>query len=158
MHERLRQEVYSLFAQKGVRVEVTEKVDLPNFCCLKIRHQPARGMTLVTGKFTDDFLELLLISHEFGHVIHYENLSREDAEVAYCTIFASNYRGLENISPGGKRLVISIERKASEHALALLRTLTTEKSILDQARFTYNEWIAGYIRKANLSEMYALAS
>ncbi|MBP1735100.1 MAG: hypothetical protein H6Q53_1387 [Deltaproteobacteria bacterium] len=158
MLEHLRHEVYELFTHKGVRIEVSEKVDLLNFCCLKIRYQPAQGMTLVVGRFTDDFLELLLICHEFGHVVHYENLSREDAEVAYCTIFASNYRGLENISPEGKQLVISIEKKASEYAMALLRTLTNEKSILDRARNTYNEWIAGYLRKANLSETYALAS
>ena len=158
MHEHLRQEVYGLFTQKGVRIEVSETVDFPNFCCLKIRFQPEQGMTLITGKFTDNFLELLLISHEFGHVVHYENLSRKDAEAAYCAIFASNYRGLKNISPEGKRLVISIEKKASDYAMALLRTLTNDTSILDRARNTYDEWIAGYVRKANLPEAYALAS
>jgi hypothetical protein len=158
MHDRLRKEIYELFIQKGVRIEVSENGDIPNFCCLRIRHQPSRGMTLVVGKFTDDFLELLLITHEFGHVVHYENLSREDAEIAYCTIFASNYRGLENISSEGKQLVINAERKASEYALMLLRTMTNEKSILDRASAKYNEWIEGYLKKANLIETYIPAS
>lgn len=158
MYERIRRQVYELFAQKGVPVEINEAVDLPNFCCLKICFQPVRGMTLMVGRFTDEFLELALISHEFGHVLHYESLSREDAEVAYCTVFASNYRGLENISPEGKRLVINIEKGASEYAMGLLKTLTAEKNILERARTIYDTWIAGYLKKAKLSESLALAS
>lgn len=158
MYEQIRQEVYRLLIEKGVRIEISENPAPPNFCCLRIRYQPSRGMTLVTGKFTDDFLELLLISHEFGHVVHYESLSREDAEVAYCAIFASNHRGLENISLEGKQLVINIEKKASEYAITLLKALTDEKTILDRAHSTYEAWIAGYLRKANLTESIALAS
>jgi hypothetical protein len=52
MLEHLRHEVFELFTHKGVRIEVSEKVDLLNFCCLKIRYQPARGMTRIVGKFT----------------------------------------------------------------------------------------------------------
>jgi hypothetical protein len=115
-------------------------------------------MTLIIGRFTDDVLELLLIAHEFGHILHYENLSREDAEAAYCAIFASNYRGLENISPEGKQLVISIEEKASEYAMALLKTLTSNETILARAKDTYDGWITGYLKKARFSETAALAS
>lgn len=158
MYDRLRRQVYELFAQKDVPIEVNNSVNLPNFCCLKIRFQPTRGMTLIVGRFNDDFHELALISHELGHVLHYESLSGEDAEVAYCAIFASNHRGLENISPEGKQLVISIEKKASEYALKLLMTLTTDKTFLNRVRKTYNAWLAGYLRKANLPESLALAS
>jgi len=158
MHEQIRQKIYDLFANKGVRVEVNETVDLPNFCCLRIRYQPRRGMTLITGKFADEVLETLLIAHEFGHIMHYENLSREDAEAAYCAIFASNHRGLENISPESKLLVISIEKKASDYAIALLRTLGSDETILSRAKETYNEWISGYLKKARLSEEASLTS
>jgi hypothetical protein len=158
MHECIRQKIYNLFVKKDVRVEVNETVDVPNFCCLKIRYQPARAMTLIIGKFTDDVLEILLIAHEFGHILHYENLSREDAEIAYCAIFASNHRGLENISPESKQLVIDIERKASEYAVALLRALDCDETILSRAKDTYDEWIRGYSKKARLSEVDSLAS
>jgi hypothetical protein len=158
MHEQIRQKIYDLFANKGVRVEVSETVDLPNFCCLRIRYQPKRGMTLIVGKFTDEVLETLLIAHEFGHSIHYENLSRKDAEAAYCALFASNHRGIENISPESKQLVISIEKKASDYAIALLRKLGSDETILSRAKETYNEWISGYLKKARLSEETSLAS
>ena len=115
-------------------------------------------MTLITGKFADEVLETLLIAHEFGHIMHYENLSREDAEAAYCAIFASNHRGLENISPESKLLVISIEKKASDYAIALLRTLGSDETILSRAKETYNEWISGYLKKARLSEEASLTS
>jgi hypothetical protein len=158
MCERVRQAVYGLFARKGVPIEVNQTVDSPNFCCLKIRYQPVQGMTLIVGKFNDDILELLLIAHEFGHILHYENLSREDAEAAYCAIFASNHLGLENISPEGKQLVIGIEKKASEYAISLLRTLDSDETILARARSTYDDWLEGYLKKARLSEIDALAS
>jgi Zn-dependent peptidase ImmA (M78 family) len=157
MHECIRQKIYNLFAKKGVLIEVNETVDAPNFCCLKIRYQPVRGMTLIIGKFTDDVLEVLLIAHELGHILHYENLSREDAEAAYCAIFASNHRGLENISPESKQLVIGIEKKASEYAVALLRSLDCEETILSRAQEMYGEWIKGYVKKARLSEVDAIA-
>lgn len=157
MHEYIRQKIYNLFAEKSVRIEVNETVDAPNFCCLKIRYQPARAMTLIIGKFTNDVLEVLLIAHEFGHILHYENLSREDAETAYCAIFASNHRGLENISPESKQLVIGIEKKASEYAVALLRTLDCDESILSRAKDSYNEWLRGYSKKARLPEADAIA-
>ena len=54
MLEHLRHEVYELFTHKGVRIEVNEKVDLLNFCCLKLRYQPARGMKRIVGKFIDE--------------------------------------------------------------------------------------------------------
>jgi hypothetical protein len=54
MYERVRQEIYELFAGRGVRIEVNEAVDSPNFYCLKICYQPARGMTLIVGKFIDE--------------------------------------------------------------------------------------------------------
>jgi hypothetical protein len=158
VHRGIRQKVYELFSKRGVPIEVNETIGLPNFCCLRIRYQPLQRMTLVIGKFTDDILELLLIAHEFGHVVHYENLSREDAEVAYCTIFASNHMGLENISLEARQLLINMEKKASEYAVVLLRTLTEEESIIDVARNTYSDWINGYTRKAGLPEAYALAS
>jgi hypothetical protein len=157
MYEIIRRDIYDLFANKGVRVEVNETVDVPNFCCLKIRYQPARAMTLIIGKFTDDILEVLLIAHEFGHILHYENLSRKDAEAAYCAIFATNHRGLENISPESKRLVIGIEKKASEYAVALLKTLGCDETILSRAKNTYDEWIRGYSKKARFSEVDAIA-
>jgi hypothetical protein len=56
MYELVRQEIYELFARRGVRIEVSETVDSPNFCCLKIRYQPERWITLIIGKFTDDVL------------------------------------------------------------------------------------------------------
>jgi hypothetical protein len=158
MYDRIKRNVYHLFTDRGVRVEVNEEVDLPNFCCLKIRYQPALGMTLIVGRFTDDILELLLIAHEFGHILHYEKLSREDAEAAYCAIFASNHRGLENISPESKQLVIAIEKKASDYAIALLRTLGGDEKILSHAKETYDEWIKGYLKKAGFSETKSLAS
>jgi len=158
MHEHIRQKIYDLFANKGVRVEVNETIELPNFCCLRIRYQPKLGMTLIIGKFTDEVLETLLIAHELGHIIHYETLSRKDAEAAYCAIFASNHRGLENISPESKQLVISIEKKASDYAIALLRALGSDEMILSRAKDTYDEWIRGYRKKARLSETAALAS
>ena len=54
MYERINLEIYELFARRGVRIEVNEAVDSPNFCCLKIRYQPTRGMTLIIGKFIDE--------------------------------------------------------------------------------------------------------
>jgi hypothetical protein len=158
MHEQIRQKIYDLFTNKGVQVEVSETINLPNFCCLRIRHQPKRGMTLIIGKFTDEVLETLLIAHELGHTIHYETLSRKDAEAEYCAIFASNHRGLENISPESKQLVINIEKKASDYAIALLRTLGSDEAILSRAKETYSEWISGYLKKARLSEEASLAS
>lgn len=158
MYEGLKQRLYGLFERKGVRIEANRTVDSPNFCCLKIRYQPVRGMTLIIGTFTDDVLEVLLIAHEFGHIIHYENLSQEDAEAAYCAIFASNHRGLENISPESKKLVIDIEKKASEHALALLKTITSDETIISRATQAYANWIEGYLKKAKLSTIDALAS
>lgn len=158
MYDRFKRDVYNLFADKGVRVEVNEAVDLPNFCCLKIQYQPQQGMTLIIGAFTDDILELLLIAHEFGHMLHYENLSKEDAEAAYCAIFASNHRGLENISSESKQLVIAIEKKASDYAIALLRTLGSDEKMLSYAKETYDEWIKGYLKKAGFSETKPLAS
>jgi len=158
MYELIRQRIYDLFADKGVQVEVNETVDLPNFCCLRIRYQPNRGMTLIIGKFTDEVLETLLIAHELGHIIHYENLSRKDAEAAYCAIFASNHRGLENISTESKQLVISIEKKASDYAIALLKKLGSDEAFQTHAKEKYSEWISGYLKKARLSEETSLAS
>jgi Zn-dependent peptidase ImmA (M78 family) len=79
MYERVRQEIYDFFAIRGARIEINKNVNSLNFCCLKILYQPARGMTFIIGHFTDDVLEVLLIAHEFGHILHYENLSREKA-------------------------------------------------------------------------------
>jgi len=158
MYDQIKRNIYDLFADKCVRVEVNEAVDLPNFCCLKIHYQPALGMTLIIGRFTDDILELLLIAHEFGHILHYENLSRDDAEAAYCAIFASNHRGLDNISPESKQLVINIEKKASDYAIALLRTLGCDEKMISRAKETYDEWIKGYLKKAGFSETKSLAS
>lgn len=151
MYEKISKKIYDLFANKGIRIEVSQAADLTNFCCLRMQYQPNHGMTLITGTFTDETLEILLIAHEFGHVIHYENLSREDAEAAYCAIFASNHRGLENISSESKQLVISIEKMASDYAISLLRTLGSDETILSRARETYDEWIRGYLTKARLS-------
>lgn len=158
MHESTKQKIYNLFAKKGVRIEVNETVDAPNFCCLKIRYQPARAMTLIIGKFTDDVLEVLLIAHEFGHILHYQNLPRADAEAAYCAIFASNHRGLENISPESKQLVIGIEKKASEYAMALLKTIANDETIISRATEAYGKWIKGYLKKARLSTIDTVAS
>ncbi len=152
MYEHIRRNIYNLFANRGVRVEVDETVDFPNFCCLKIQYQPEQNLTLIIGKFTDDVLEILLIAHEFGHIMHYENLSREDAEAAYCAIFASNHLGLENISPESKQLVVGIEKRASEYAISLLSVLGSDETILSRAKETYDEWIRGYLKKTGLSE------
>jgi len=69
MYDRIKRNICDFFADKGVRIEVNESIDLPNFCCLKIRYQPQWGMALIIGKFTDDF-QIFLIAHECGHVIH----------------------------------------------------------------------------------------
>jgi hypothetical protein len=158
MYERARKEIYELFMQKGIPIEVDETIDAPNFCCLKICHQPTRKGTLIVGKFTDQMLELLLTAHEFGHILHYENLSKGEAEKAYCAIFASNHLGLERISQDSKLLVIDIEKRASKYAMALLRTLNMNETVLAHARATYDGWIRGYRKKANLREIETLAS
>jgi hypothetical protein len=54
MYERVRQEIYELFARRGVRIDVNEAVVSPNFCCLKLRYQPARGIKRIVGKFIDE--------------------------------------------------------------------------------------------------------
>jgi hypothetical protein len=155
MYEDIKQKIYGLFTAKDVRVEHNSTIDRDNFCCLNIRYQPVRGMTLITGTFSDDTIEILLLAHEFGHILHYEALSRKEAEIAYCTIFAANHLGLENISPDGKKTVIAIEKKASEYALTLLRDLIKDGALMEAARKTYGSWIKGYFRKARMVEMDA---
>jgi hypothetical protein len=54
MYERVRQEIYELFARRGVHIEVNEAVDSPIFLCLKICYQPVRGITRIVGKFIDE--------------------------------------------------------------------------------------------------------
>ncbi|OPY82212.1 MAG: hypothetical protein A4E65_00860 [Syntrophorhabdus sp. PtaU1.Bin153] len=152
MYEETRKALYGLFTQKGIKIETDEDAEYENFCCLRITREPEEGPTLLTGKFTDDMVEMLLLAHEYGHILHYESLSREEAEIAYCTIFASNHLGLENIPPDGKRIVITIEKKASEYAVALLAELTGDAVILEHARDTYGNWIKGYLKKAQLAD------
>ncbi|HBA52885.1 MAG TPA: hypothetical protein DCZ04_00065 [Syntrophorhabdus aromaticivorans] len=157
MHEETRQALYGLFVQKGIKIETNEDMEYENFCCLRITQEPERGPTLIIGKFTDDTMEMLLLAHEYGHVLHYESLSKEEAEIAYCAIFASNHLGLENISPDSKRMVIAIEKKASEYAVTLLTQLTGDAAILEHARETYGNWINGYLKKAHLADEDAIS-
>lgn len=152
MHEDIREQLYGLFINKGVRIETKEGADYDNFCCLRITEDPEKGTSLIIGRFSDDTVETLLLAHELGHILHYEELSKEDAEAAYCAILASNHLGLENISPDAKRTVIGIEEKASQRALALLKDLKAKDPLLDTAKDTYNGWIKGYLKKAKLPE------
>jgi hypothetical protein len=152
MHEEARKALYRLFTQKGIKIETNGDGEYENFCCLRITRQPEESPTLIIGKFTDGMVEMLLPAHEYGHILHYESLSREEAEIAYCTIFASNHLGLENISLDGKKMVIAIEKKASEHAAALLAELTCDAEVLEHARDTYGNWIKGYLKKAQLAD------
>lgn len=158
MHEEIRKALYGLFTQKGIRIETNEDAGYENFCCLRITQQPEEGTALIIGKFTDDMVEMLLLAHEYGHILHYESLSKEEAEIAYCAIFASNHLGLENISSDGKRMVIAIETKASEYAITLLTELTGDAAILEHAKETYGDWIKGYFKKAHLAEEDAIFS
>ncbi len=51
-----------------------------------------------------------------------------------------------------KKMVIAIEKKASEHAAALLAELTCDAEVLEHARDTYGNWIKGYLKKAQLAD------
>jgi len=152
MYEETRKAHYGLITQKGIRIETNEDAGYENFCCLRITQQPEEGTTLIIGKFTDDMVEILLLAHEYGHILHYESLSKEEAALAYCAIFASTHIGLENISPDGKRTVIAIEKKASEYAITLLTELMDDAAILKHAKETYGDWIKGYFKKSHLTE------
>lgn len=156
MYEEIRRRLYGLFATKGIRIETNTTVDYDNFCCLKIMQEPEEDTTLIVGKFSDDIIETLLLAHEFGHILHHESLSKEEAEAAYCALLASNHLGLENISTDGKRTVIAVEEKASRYALTLLEGLTADNVLLDRAKETYSNWITGYCKKAKLPEMDTL--
>ena len=155
MYEEIKKRIYSLFISKSVQIDINRSIEYANFCCLKIMRYPTKGVTLITGKFSDDLHETLLIAHEYGHLLHYESLSREEAEITYCAILASNHIGLENISVEGKNIIISVEKKASEHALTLLQDISDEKTIMT-AKDTYNQWIQGYFKKAKLKETESL--
>ncbi|MCX6262872.1 MAG: hypothetical protein NTY95_18885 [Bacteroidia bacterium] len=98
MYKKIKNRIYSLFTDKGIGIEVNDSIGYANFCCLKIKYYPITKVTLNIGRFTDDLLEILLITHKFGHILHYETLSPDEAQIAYCTIFASNNMGLK-ISP-----------------------------------------------------------
>lgn len=86
-----------------------------------------------------------------GHVLHYETLTQKEARIAYCTIFASNSIGLENISIEGREMMVFYETKASEYALNLLKDMSDDKTFIQHARNTYNQWIEGYFKKSGLS-------
>lgn len=152
MYEEIRKRLYGLFIGKGIRIEKKRGLHWENFCCLKLMEEPAKDTTLIIGKFSDNTVETLLLAHEFGHVLHYEGLSRGEAEAAYCALLASNHLGLENISPDARRTVIAVEEKASRRALALLKDVGADEALLFRAKDTYNGWIKGYYRKAQLPE------
>jgi len=105
----------------------------------------------VTGIFTDELSEILFVAHEYGHLLHYEGLSPDDKEMAYCAVFASNHIGLENVSREGRELVTSLEKKASEYALDLLKGMLDAETVAVVGD-TYNKWMRGYCRKAGLAE------
>ena len=143
--------LYGLLVRRGVRIETNETVEYANFCCLKIRRYPQGEAILVTGRFTDELSEVLFVAHEYGHLLHYEALSPDDKEMAYCAVFASNHIGLENVSREGRELITSLEKKASEYALDLLKGMLDTETVAVVSD-TYNKWIRGYYRTAGLAE------
>ncbi len=148
MYEEVKKKLYGLLAARNVAFEINEEISYANFCCLQLKRYPLKEATLMTGRFSDDLREVIYIAHELGHLMHYESMTGEEAELAYCTIFASNHAGLENISPEAKERIIFLEKSASQNALRLLTSMLDEEKVREAAE-TYRKWIDGYHLKAN---------
>ncbi len=151
MHEATRGHIYRLFTGRNVDIERRDEEKFENFCCLKTRLYPKRATTLMVGKFTDHVREVLSLAHEFGHLLHYDTITGREAERVFCAVLASNYAGLENISDDGKRTIITLEKRASELALAVLQPIADSETVF-KARETYSRWLRGYVEKAGLED------
>jgi hypothetical protein len=105
----------------------------------------------MVGEFTDHLHEVLSLAHEFGHLLHYDTITGREAERVFCAVLASNYAGLENISEDGKRTIIALEKRASELALSVLKSVA-DGEMISKARETYGRWLRGYVEKAGLKD------
>ena len=148
-YEDPKKRIYDLFEGRNVAIEKKEDPRWTNFCCLRTKFYPMKVETLVVGQFSDHEKETLYIAHEFGHLLLYEAMSSEEAEVAHCTILAFNYVGLEHISDEGKRTLLQMEKKVSEFALQLLAG-SLDRAGMSSAKDIYNNWLRGYMKKAGI--------
>lgn len=96
------------------------------------------------GSFDDKVREVVSIAHEAGHVIIYQKMKTEEVMNYLCTMFASQWIGLNNVSSSGQECMLMVEARASEQGLSVLDEIGMLDNDLKKVAEIMKKWYRTY--------------
>ncbi len=142
--ERQRRLLLRHLKEQGIRFSRVSSDKLNEKAVVEFSLNHGISPCILCGPIKDGVREITSIAHEAGHVLAYNEMSREDARLYLCSMFASHKMGLSKLSPLAQGFVLKVESEASANGLYLLRAIGVNEEDLTIVKKLMSRWYASY--------------